>query len=138
MTIKNIARSDVVTAAPTTSAEAVAERMYEEGIGSVVVVDDGTPVGLVTDRDIGLGIWEHDEPRVVTAEELMSADPVTIDADAEIYDALRTAREAGVRRLPITEDGQLVGIVTLDDVIVLLAGELGEVSGIVQSHSPPY
>ncbi|MGM0606558.1 MAG: CBS domain-containing protein [Halobacteriota archaeon] len=138
MTVKNIARTDVVTVQPTASIESVAALMNEEQIGSVVVVDGTEPVGLVTDRDIGIGVWQYDDPSTVTAADLMSSDPVTVDVGTEIYEALRTARSAGVRRLPLTEEGTLVGIVTLDDIIVLLAGEFEEVSNVVQSHSPPY
>lgn len=138
MTVQDIAREEVVTVDPETPVEDIAASMHAEQVGSVVVVEGNEPIGMVTDRDIGIGIWEFDEPTAVTAEELMAADPVTVEASADIYSALRTAREAGVRRLPVTDDGTLVGIVTLDDVIVLLAGELNEASAIIQSHSPPY
>lgn len=138
MTVETIARSDVVTARPTTPIETVAERMREEQVGSVLVVEDDRPVGIVTDRDIGLGIWGRADPSETTAADLMSGDPVTIDPDTEVYEALVTARDAKVRRLPVTEDGELVGIVSLDDVIVLLAGELDEVSNVIQGHAPPY
>lgn len=138
MTVKNIARTDVITVHPTAPIQSVAELMAEKGVGSIVVVEDDAPIGLITDRDIGLEIWEHDDLSSVTVEDLMTTDPVTIEADTEIYEALQTARDAEVRRLPITENGNLTGIVTLDDVIVLLAGELSEVSNVIQGHSPPY
>lgn len=138
MTVKNIARTDVITVHPTAPIQSVAELMADKGVGSIVVVEDDAPIGLITDRDIGLEIWEHDDLSSVTVEDLMTTDPVTIEADTEIYEALQTARDAKVRRLPITENGNLTGIVTLDDVIVLLAGELSEVSNVIQGHSPPY
>lgn len=112
--------------------------MRDEGIGSVVVTDGDEPVGIVTDRDIGVGIWEFDDPREATVADVMSGDLVTVDGDATIYEALRTAREAQVRRIPITENGEIAGILTLDDILVLIAGELEQISGVVQSHSPPY
>ena len=65
-------------------------------------------------------------------------DPVTVDVDAGVYEALNTAREANVRRLPVLDGDELYGIVTLDDMIVLLAAEFREVSEIIQSESPPY
>lgn len=138
MAITDIARTDVVTVEPGEAVPVLAERMREEGVGSVVVVDGETPVGLVTDRDVALRIWEVPDPRRVVAEDLMTAEPTTVDADTGVYEALRTAREAGVRRLPVLDDGELVGIVTLDDIVVLLVGELEEVSALIQSESPEY
>ncbi|MFB6079695.1 MAG: CBS domain-containing protein [Haloferacaceae archaeon] len=138
MTVRDIARTDVAAVAPGTPIEEVAETLRTEGVGSVVVAEDDEPVGIVTDRDVGIGIWDHDDPAAVTAADLMATDPVTVGIDEGIYDALQRAREANVRRLPVVEDGRLVGIVTLDDFVVLLAGELQVVSDVIQAESPAY
>ena len=138
MTIRQISRTDVVTADPDTPVTDVAATMRDRGVGSVVVTEAGTPTGLVTDRDIGVGVWDHDDPAGLTAADVMSRDPVTVEADAGVYEALRRADEAKVRRLPVVEDGALAGIVTLDDFVVLLAGELDGVADVIQSESPPY
>lgn len=138
MTVRDIARRDVVSVDPGTGIEDVASVLRTERVGSAVVVEDGAPVGIVTDRDVGIGIWEHEEPLATTAADLMTPDPVTVDLDEGIYDALQVANEADVRRLPVVEDGRLAGIVTLDDFLVLLAGELEVVSDVVQAGSPAY
>ncbi|MEF8850993.1 MAG: CBS domain-containing protein [Haloarculaceae archaeon] len=138
MTVRQISRTDVVTADPDTPVPDVAATMNEERIGSVVVTEDGTPVGLVTDRDIGVGVWEHDHPAQVTAADLMTGDLVTVDVETGIYDALRVAEEANVRRLPVVDGDDLYGIVTLDDFVVLLSGEFDSVADVIQSESPPY
>ncbi|MFB6303509.1 MAG: CBS domain-containing protein [Haloferacaceae archaeon] len=138
MTISDIARRDVVSVRPGTGVEDIAEVLRTERVGSAVVVEDEEPVGIVTDRDIGIGIWDHEEPSAATAADLMTADPVTVELDEGIYDALELASEANVRRLPVVEDGRLVGIVTLDDFVVLLSGEFEEVSDVVQAESPSY
>lgn len=138
MTVQYIARTDVITVAKDSPIEEVAAVLRDKQIGCVVVTEGGEPVGVVTDRDIGVGVWEFDDPREAIAADVMSSDLVTIDNDASIYEALQTAREAGVRRLPVTDEGELAGIVTLDDVLVLIAGELEQISGVIQSHSPSY
>jgi CBS domain-containing protein len=138
MTVEDIARSDVLTVQPETPAGETAAMMRSKQVGSLVVVDDDAVVGIITDRDIALGVWETDDPMAATTADLMTPDPVTITMDSGLYDALQTAQEANVRRLPIVEDEELLGIVTLDDIIVLLAGEFSAVSTIVQSESPPY
>ena len=138
MTIRQISRTDVVTADPDTPVTDVAATMRDRGVGSVVVTEAGTPTGLVTDRDIGVGVWDHDDPASVTAAEVMTSDLVTVDVETGIYDALRTAEEANVRRLPVVDGDELYGIVTLDDFVVLLSGEFESVADVIQAESPPY
>jgi len=138
MTIRQISRTDVVTADPDTPVTDVAATMRDRGVGSVVVTENGTPTGLVTDRDIGVGVWDHDDPASVTAAEVMTSDLVTVDVETGIYDALRTAEEANVRRLPVVDGDELYGIVTLDDFVVLLSGEFESVADLIQAESPPY
>ncbi|MFB6073658.1 MAG: CBS domain-containing protein [Haloarculaceae archaeon] len=138
MTIRQISRTDVVTVDPDTSVPEIAATMREQAVGSVVVTEGGTPTGLVTDRDIGVGAWDHDDPASVTASDLVTGDLVTVEVETGIYDALQAAEEANVRRLPVVDDGDLYGIVTLDDFVVLLSGEFDSVADIIQSESPPY
>lgn len=140
MPVRDLAREAVVTAPPTATATHLAELMAVEDVGSVVIVDETDPIGIVTDRDLTIGIVrEGNDPAEVTAENVMTPDPFTIEADAGVYDALSEMAEANVRRVPvIASDGTLTGIVTMDDFVVLLVGELERVSDIVQSESPPY
>ncbi|MFB6155301.1 MAG: CBS domain-containing protein [Haloferacaceae archaeon] len=139
MTVRDIAREDVVSTGPDTSVSDIATTMRDENVGSVVVVEDGAPVGLVTDRDIAIEVCEAGaDPESTTARDIMTEDLFTVDVDAGIYEAIELTSEANVRRVPVVDDGALVGIVTLDDFIVLLSGELAEISTVVQSESPPY
>lgn len=140
MTVMDLARSDVVTVPPAAGADSIAELMAEHSVGCVVVVENDRPVGLVTDRDLALSVLGgNGDVASLTASDVMTADPVTVDASDGIYQALGRASEAGVRRIPVVEhDGELAGIVTLDDFAVLLASELGTLSDIIQAESPPY
>lgn len=139
MTLRDLAREDVVTAEPDAAATDLADAMREENVGSVVVTEDRRPVGLVTDRDIAMQLCQEGvDPAAMTARDIMTEDLVTVEADAGVYEAIRKASEANVRRVPVVDDGELWGIVTLDDFFVLLAGEFGELSSVVQSESPPY
>lgn len=139
MTVRDIARTDVVTVSPDTTVEHMADVLREEQVGSLVVTDTAEHVvGIVTDRDLGLQPWDAADPAAVTASDMMAQDPVLVDVETGVYDALTVAREAGVRRLPVVDGDALHGIVTLDDMIVLLAAEFGEVSEIIQGESPPY
>ena len=140
MAVIELARTDVVTVAPDAGVADVASLMDEASVGSVVVVEDERPVGLVTDRDLALAVVSRGaDPASLAASDVMTADPVTVDASDSIYEALSRASEAGVRRVPVVDgDGRLAGIATFDDFLVLLASELGKLSTIVQAESPPY
>lgn len=142
MSVKSITRRDVVTVESDASAEDIGVLLETEGVGCVVVTSteagEEQPVGIVTDRDLGLRVWNFEDPRAATAAELMSEDLFVVDVDSELYPALRDAAKRGIRRFPVVDDGALYGIVTLDDVVVLLAGELAEVSNVIQGHAPPY
>jgi CBS domain-containing protein len=140
MTVKSMAREEVVTVTPGASARDVALKMEESDIGSVVVVEDGMPVGILTDRDLAVHVvGENADAAELTAAELMTEELFTVHDEEGIYDVLAEMCEVGVRRVPLVDDeGAVSGIVTLDDFIVLLTSELENVSGVVQGESPPY
>lgn len=140
MPVMDLARSDVIDVPPDASVTSVVEIMEDQSVGSVVVVEEETPIGLLTDRDLALQvIGRIGGSDGLTAVDVMTGDPFTVEQDAGIYETLSRATEAGVRRIPVVDDdGSLVGIVTLDDFVVLLASELENVSDIVQTESPPY
>jgi CBS domain-containing protein len=139
MTVKEMARTDVVTADPETTTREISRLLEEENVGSVIVTEDKTPVGIVTDRDLALEvIGEGKDSATITAADVMTEDLFTVETDESIYDVLEGMRERGVRRVPVLEDGELAGIVTLDDFLVLLTSELENVSGVVQAGIPEY
>jgi len=122
------------------SAGNLATVMKEENVGSVVIVDDDRPVGIVTDRDLVLEVLEpRSDPTEVTAGDIMAETPVTADADEGIFVVTARMYDESVRRLPVVEsDGTLAGIVTLDDLMILLTDELDNLAGVVETESPPY
>lgn len=115
----------------------VVSTMAEHDVGSVVVVDDDRPVGIVTDRAVALALESTPDLADHVAEDLISEDIVTGSPDTSVFDAIRLLEDAQVRRLPIVDDDEtLAGIVTLDDIVVLLAAELGNVASIIKAQSP--
>ncbi|WP_254524419.1 CBS domain-containing protein [Natrinema caseinilyticum] len=138
--IKSIVRESVVSAAPDTSLTDLAQLMDEENVGCVVVAEDDRPQGVVTDRDIALEATAHGaDPSSATAADVMSEDVVTVDAESGIFDVLRAMTDAEVRRIPATDsDGELAGIVTFDDFVVLLGRELKLLGEVVEAEIPPY
>jgi CBS domain-containing protein len=107
-----------------------AQLMREHHVGCLVVVDDAPAgrqvAGLITDRDIVTSVVAMElDPAVVRVEDAMISDVVTATETESVTDLLRTMRSKGLRRLPVTTpQGVLVGLVTLDDLIEVLAGQL--------------
>lgn len=123
-----IAKHDVVTAKPTDTVSDVAILMRVHRVGCVVIVDDGRPVGIITDRDLALRVLAEWRPADTRVSAVMTPDPIVADEHAGIETMLSTLRKAGARRLPLVDaGGDLVGIVTHDDLVRLLARELGEI-----------
>lgn len=133
-----VVSTDVVTAKRDTPIATVAAMLKEKSVGCVVVVEtDGkTPVGVLTDRKIALAVETEPEIGKRTAEELVSSDLLTGRTDMTVFEALDRLKEAGVRRLPIVdEDGALAGIVTLDDLLILLGTNLQDAAEIIASQT---
>ncbi len=138
MPAEEIMREHVITAAPDDLVDDVAAELCDVHVGCAVVVEDGRPVGIVTDRDITVRLdanWAH--TRDMTIGEMMSTDLVTVGPEASILELSRTMADHGVRRLPVVDGDELAGIVTQDDLLVLLSEELGNLAGTVEAESPP-
>jgi len=140
MPVQDLARSEVVTASKETAVSSLAEQMADERVGSVVIAEDTTPVGIVTDRDLALRcVAEKADPTELTAENVMTEDIHTVEQDAGFYEAVERMSENGVRRLPVTDDsGKLVGILTTDDLEELLADEHNALADVIRAQRPPY
>lgn len=140
MSLEHVMIEGVETAGPNTTVEALAMQMQDANVGSIVVENEMEPIGIVTDRDVALQVGPGDhEPSDLLAEDVMSVDPVTVPVSANLLDATARMRENTVRRLPVVDaEGLLVGILALDDVLVLLAQEIANVGNVVAAESPPY
>ncbi|QHS17462.1 CBS domain-containing protein [haloarchaeon 3A1-DGR] len=139
MPVEDLARSDAVTADPNTPVAELAATMDEENVGSVVITDDDTPVGIVTDRDLTVRVLgEEVDPADRTAEDVMTDDLRTTEPGAGFYEVTNLMAEHGIRRLPIREDDALVGIITADDMTELLADEQQQFGEIIRAQRPEY
>jgi len=109
-----------------------AKLMRERHVGSLVVVQEGdkgrVPVGIVTDRDIVVGVLTTGlDYRTVSVGEIMGRDLVTAREDDEALAAFKTMRRRGIRRLPVlSSSGTLAGIVTVDDLLGIVAEQFGD------------
>lgn len=109
----------VRTASPMQSLVEAARLMRTEDAGSIPVVEDNRLVGIVTDRDITIrGIAEGVDPKTTTVADVASSEVVTVSPDQDLDEALTMMARHQVRRLPVVEDGNLVGILAQADVAI--------------------
>ena len=102
--------------------------MERAGVGALAVVDGDRLVGLVTDRDLVRRGMARDLPNDSRVDSLMTTPVVTIDAAAELHDAFALFRTHGNRRLAVLQEGQFVGMITVDDLLINLAADLMDLS----------
>ncbi|HLN32228.1 MAG TPA: CBS domain-containing protein [Gemmataceae bacterium] len=125
----------VVTAMPQETLAAVARLMEQHNVGAVVLAENHRPVGIVTDRDLALHIAAHGVPLQAPAARVMSTPVMTVGRDDGVFDTTQSMMESGVRRLPVVdEDGRLVGLVTLDDLLRVLGRELSNLLDGIRSE----
>lgn len=116
--------SEVMTAAPVALVPSqpvteAARAMREQGIGSVLVVDNGTLKGLVTDRDIVVrGVADGRDLSKTTIAEVCSPELITAKPDENADTAVRRMREHGVRRIPVMDGDRPVGVLSLGDMAI--------------------
>jgi CBS domain-containing protein len=121
----------VVTAAAQMTVDQAARLMRSKNVGALVVVNAGRPIGMLTDRDVAIEVVAKGlDPDAVRVGDVMHRKPVTIPQDLGILDAVKTFARTGVRRLPVvTKSGTLVGVIAVDDLIMLLGNEMGHLAG---------
>jgi len=116
--VREIMTTPVVTVMFSDPVIAAVEKMISHDIGAVVVISGGRPVGIITERDIlKRVILEEKDPRSVFCQDIMSKPLITIKPDTPLSEALSIMRKHGIRRLPIVEGDELIGIITEKDLI---------------------
>jgi len=120
--VKGVMKKPVVTVDKNCSVREAAQIMSEKGIGCIVVMDDETPVGIATERDILQRVVAKGlDASKVKMEDIMSRPLITINGSMPIVNAIRVMQRNNIRRLPIIENKKLVGIVTQRDLLRALA-----------------
>jgi CBS domain-containing protein len=119
MKVREIMTTEVATAQPDSTLEEVASMMKAEDTGAIPVLDEDELVGIITDRDIVVRcIAEGRDATETNVEDILTEDLATIEPDADVEEAARLMSERQIRRLPVVEDGMLVGVVSLGDIAI--------------------
>jgi CBS domain-containing protein len=136
MSLERVCSKSVVTISPDATVLEAANLMRSKHVGCVLAVNDSRPVGILTDRDIVLGVVASArKPAETSVRETMTANLTTVNVNYDLLDAVRLMRSRGVRRLPVVDEHRhLLGIITMDDVLTAFGAEMGELAGAVQKE----
>lgn len=135
-TVRDAMTPNVRSAAPTDSLADAAQTMKQEDVGSLPVVEDDRLIGILTDRDIVLrAVAERVDPQSINVGGVASRDLVTVEPEQDLDEALALMARHRVRRLPVVEDGRLVGMLAQADVAVEAKDK--NVGGMLEEISQP-
>jgi CBS domain-containing protein len=138
MTVNLICNPNVATVSADDDVARAAALMREQHVGNLIVVKSrsgaAVPIGILTDRDIVVGVVAKGvEPKAVTVGDAMTRDLLTVREDSSVEFALREMRRRGVRRAPVVRaNGDLVGVISVDDVIQHLAVQMSRLADVIQ------
>jgi len=135
MPVKEIMTRDVRTTDIKKDVKHLAKKMLEYNLGSMIITDKGQPVGIVTERDIVRKIVSRNlKPDDISIKDLMTTPLITILSTEDVNDVMHKMVKMEIRRLPVVENGKLVGIVTDTDLISISA-EMGNIfSDLIDMH----
>jgi CBS domain-containing protein len=117
VSIRDVMSTDLITVAPATTIAEAATVMSTRGVGSALVMEGDRLVGIFTERDTLRAVAGDFDGEQHQVQEFMTADPTTIGVDAPANEALESMFAFGFRHLPVMEAGQVVGIVSMRDVM---------------------
>jgi CBS domain-containing protein len=111
--------------------------LRDEGVGCVVVSEDERPLGIVTDRDLVVRVMASGlDPDKTSLRDVMSGEPVFLAGERSIDQVIAIMRDEHIRRVPVVDaHGRLEGVLTLDDLLPLLAGQLGDLAETIRAET---
>jgi CBS domain-containing protein len=139
MSVGRICQRHVDLAEPEETVRMAAERMRQRSVGTLVVLDEERrPAGIVTDRDLVLRVIAAGlDPEETLVKDVMTEAPRTVTDETPIEDTVALMRSGAFRRVPVVDvEGQLAGLVSVDDVLALLAEEFTSIGELLRKESP--
>lgn len=140
MKVRDVMTKDVATLNPDDTIERAAQLMKQYNVGSIPVCENEKVIGIITDRDIAIrSVAQGENGRNQKVREVMSSNPVLINSETDIHDAARIMSERQIRRLPVVENNNIIGIVAIGDIAVesKLSDDAGEALSSISEPSTP-
>lgn len=137
MIVRQIMQKQLITVLPSSTVHEAAIKMREQAVGSVLVVEEGWKLkGILTDRDITMAVAaDAKDPKITCTCDIMTTDPITLNSDADIDSALRIMNRANIRRLPVTENGKLVGLLSSADLATEMKEQFNQFFGLEEAFA---
>ncbi len=117
MKIRELVGGTAFLCGPDLTMTQAAEEMESQQIGALAVTEKGELVGVITERDILRAVAQHASMQTTTVREWMTTDPDTIGADVDVEEAASWLLTAGYRHLPVMDNGDLIGMASIKDVL---------------------
>jgi CBS domain-containing protein len=119
--VKDIMTTALISVNPTTTTFQIAKMMDQGGIGAIIVKNNDDPVGIITDRDFAVKIAANNLPSDTQVEKIMSSPLITINHSDPISTAAEMMSSKKIRKLAVSENGKIIGIITSTDLVNQLA-----------------
>jgi len=136
MSIVSYCRRPACTIGSDRTLQAAAGQMGKEGVGFLVVREEGRATGVLSDRDVALHVLADGRDAATTRVNEASRPLIAIDRRDSLEDALARMARTHVRRLPVTDDGRVEGVVSADDLVLLLSREIGGLGDVLLAQLP--
>lgn len=115
--VNQVMSKSVLTLDKSTSLQEAAEHMKKLNVGCVIVTEDDNSIGIITERDFVTKIAADGLPLFTEIKEVMSSPLITIDPEKTIWEASELMKEKLIHKLPVKDDGKIVGIITTSDIV---------------------
>ena len=119
--VRDVMTRALISVDPTTTLYQISKMMEQGSMGSILVKKDGVPSGIITDRDFAIKVAAHGISMDTQVEKIASFPLITINSNDSILDAAKTMSDKKIRKLVVTEEGKVVGIITSTDLVNKLA-----------------
>jgi len=126
ITIANVMTKSVISVDAAITVNEAAKMMEDAKVGAVIVMENNLPVGIVTDRDFSVKVVSHAYQITAPVKQIMSSPLVSINSDETVRMAADLMHDRRIRKLPVIDDGKIVGIITATDIVNLLAVSVEE------------
>jgi len=121
ITIADVMTKSVISVDSTITINEAAKMMEDAKVGAIIVMEDNSPIGIITDRDFSVKVVAHAYQITAPVKQIMSSPLFLIDSDEPVRIAADLMHDRGIRKLPVIDDGKVVGIITATDIVNLLA-----------------
>ena len=115
--VKDIMTKNVISVDSSVTVKDAAQMMEDTRVGAIVVTENNTPIGILTDRDFTIKIAAHEYPLTTPVKQVMSHPLYSITPGESVWMIADFMYSIGIRKLPVIDDNQLVGIVTATDIV---------------------